>query len=317
LPNPGEGGPVGGNGSGTPVIPLPNPGEGGPVGGNGSGTPVIPLPNPGEGGPVYEGGSGTPVIPLPNPGEGGPVYGGGGIPVIPLPGPGQGGPVYGGGAIIPFWPRSAQIRFLNAAFGYQTFRVLVNNFRAVNWLSYAALSAYGRVNSGYQTITVTGTDGYIYIQKTLPFQAGTLTTVAIINTPSGLDLLQIQDNCCPPTGGFANFRVSNLALNSTPLDVLLGDGRVVYTDVRYKETTSFKRLRPGQYQFYFAETNLTSMPAWMDIETLDSAFIGMAPPMETVASLYLNAFSGVNYSVFLLSSGTAVNAVQAIVSGDR
>ncbi len=325
LPNPGEGGPVyDGNGSGgVPVIPLPNPGEGGPVydGSNNGGVPVIPLPNPGEGGPVYDGSNngGVPVIPLPNPGEGGPVYdgSGGGIPVIPLPNPGEGGPVYNGGVVLPIFPRSSRVRFLNAAFGYRPFRVLVNNSRLVGWLNYASLSSYNRVPVGYQTVTVTGSDGYIYIQKTMPFQLNERSTIAIINTASGLDLLQISDLCCTPTDYSSNFRVSNLAYNSGALDVLLGDGRVVYADVRYKETTAFKRIRPGTYQFFFAETSLTPMASWLDIETLDSAFLGTYPYPNTVASLYLTVVPNVSYTVFLLSSGTSPNAVQTLVAEDR
>ena len=322
LPNPGEGGPVaGGDISGVPVIPLPNPGEGGPVaGGDISGIPVIPLPNPGEGGPVAGGDiSGIPVIPLPNPGEGGPVAGGdiSGIPVIPLPNPGHGGPVAGGGILFPIFPNSSRVRFLNAAFGYRPFRVLVNNARVAPWLNYASITSYSRVPAGYQTVTVTGTDGYIYIQKTMPFQANERSTIAIINTASGLDLLQISDLCCTPSNGFSNFRVSNLAYNSGALDVLLADGRVVYADVRYKETTAFKRIRPGTYQFFFAETSLTPMSSWLDIETLDSAFLGMYPYPETVASLYLNVLSNTTYTVFLLSSGPASNAIQTLVVEDR
>lgn len=307
----------------TPVAPLPNPGEGGPVydGSNGNAAPVIPLPNPGEGGPVNGGSSNnaTPVIPLPNPGEGGPVNNGGSggaTPVIPLPNPGEGGPV-GGGIVIPIWPRYATTRFLNAAFGYQTFRVLINNRRAVSWLNYGSLSAYSRVATGYQTVTVTGTDGYIYIQKTMLFQAGTPTTIAIINTASGLDLLQITDNCCTPAAGYANFRVCNLARNSNPLDVILADGRTVYSDVRFKEATAFKRIYPGTYEFLFAETNQTPMPAWLDIETLDSAFIGTYPIPNMVASLYMNIVAGMNYTVYLLSSGSVTNAVQTVVAADR
>ena len=319
LPNPGEGGPVapGGDNSNVPVIPLPNPGEGGPVApGGGSNVPVIPLPNPGEGGPVAPGGgSNVPMIPLPGPGEGGPVYPGGGsnVPMIPLPSPGEGGPVYPGPILRPL---TARVRFLNAAFGYHPFRILINQFRVVRLLNYAALTSYGRVAPGYQTITVTGTDGYIYIQKSLPFQADIPTTVAIINTPSGLDLLQITDTCCPPSIA-ANFRVSNLALKSRPIDVLLPDGRVVFTDVEYKETTAFKRILPGNYQFIFAETNLMPMPAYQDIETLDSAFLGLYPPVEMVASLYLRVSRGANYTVFLLSAGTAATDIQAIVAEDR
>ena len=313
------------NTNATPVVPLPNPGEGGPVyddSRNGA-TPVIPLPNVGEGGPVNNDTSSgaMPVIPLPNPGEGGPVNSGstsgGAIPVIPLPNPGEGGPVGGGGIAIPVWPRYATTRFLNAAFGYQTFRILINNRRTVSWLNYGSLSSYSRVATGYQTITVTGTNGYIYLQKTMPFQTGTPTTIAIINTASGLDLLQITDNCCPPAAGYANFRVCNLARNSNPLDVILADGRTVYSDVHFKEATAFKRIQPGAYEFLFAETDQTPMPVWLDIETLDSAFIGTYPVPNMVASLYINIVSGVNYTVYLLSSGSAVNAVQTMVSADR
>ena len=301
-----------------PVAPLPNVGEGGPVNSGGD-TPVIPLPNPGEGGPVNGGGSNTPVIPLPNPGEGGPVNGGGSnIPVIPLPNPGEGGPVAGGGSItLPVWPMTTRVRFLNAAFGYNAFRVQISNRRVVSWLSYASISSYVLAPVGYQTVTVSGANGYIYIQKTMPFQLNNPTTIAVINTAGGLDLLQIPDLCCSPTNGFSNFRVSNLAYNSRPLDVLLGDGRVIYADVQYKETTAFKRIRPGEYQFFFAETSLTPIPSWLDIETLDSAFIGVYPVPNTVASLYLNVVRNTTYSVFLLSSGTGTNAVQTMVVADQ
>ena len=285
-------------------------------------TPLIPLPNPGEGGPVFPGSpempeNNQPVPPLPDIGEGGPAFPGDNTPVIPLPNPGEGGAVFPGGVLPPIWPRYARVRFLNAAFNYRPFRILINRRRVVNWLSYASRSAYGRVPEGYQTITVTGADGFIYIQKALPFQAGQSSTIAIINTPGGLDLLQISDNCCAPSGGFSNFRVSNLARNSGPMDVLLGDGRVVYGDIRFKETTSFKRIRPGAYQFYFAETALAPMPEWIDIETVDNAFIGTYPVPNTLASLYLNVGRGVNCTAYLLTGSTAPNAVQAMVVEDR
>ena len=215
----------------------------------------------------------------------------------------------------PPFRRQTQVRFLNAAYGCRSLRIFIKNKRAVNWLGYAALSSYCKVPVGYQTITVASPDGYIYVQKTLPFQREQPCTVAVINCASGLDLLQIPDSCCPPKNGFSNFRVCNLARNSRPLDVLLQDGRVVYTDVQFKETTAFKRIRPGSYTFFFAETELTPMPLWMDIETLDSTFWGARSSLpDTVASLYLNADSGVSYTVFLLSSGSGKNEVQAILT---
>lgn len=284
----------------TPVAPLPNPGEGGPVD-DGAQTPAVPLPAPGAGGPSYDPAN-IPVAPLPNPGEGGPVHSGSTL-----------GGILGGAVLHPTRLWYAQVRFLNAARGYQPFRVRINTVSAFRWLGFAGLTAYTGVPAGYQTVTVSGPDGYIYLQKSLPFQLGSRSTVAIINTATGLDLLQLADGCCAPTGGYAALRVSNLVLDSRPIDVLLGDGRVIYADVQYKETTAFKRLRPGAYQFLFAETDLTPMPAWMDIETLDSTFLGAASPADNrLASLYLTANAGVSYTVFLLSSGAG--GVQTLVA---
>ena len=316
------------------VIPLPNPGEGGPVypGDMGGGEAVIPLPNPGEGGPVYPGDmdGGEAVIPLPNPGEGGPVYPGdmgGGEAVIPLPNPGEGGPVYPGNmggswgctncTTVTPWRRGASVRFLNAAYGYAAFRVHVGSGRFVSPLNYASVSSYGRFRPGYHTVTVSGLDGYIYIQKSMLLQAGGASTIAIINTAGGLDLLQITDNTSRPTGGFSNLRIGNLAYNSGPMDVLMSDGRVVYSDLRFKEVGAFKRIRPGVYQFFYADTNLMAMPAGLDIETMDSAWLGVYPPHETFGFLYLDVVSGVNYTVYLLQSGPNHNNIQNLILMDR
>ena len=308
-----------------PTIPLPNPGEGGPVypGNDAGGGAVIPLPNPGEGGPVYPGDDGMtvePVIPLPNPGEGGPVYPGnnnntpGGWV---CPGGGCGSITILPGVIGTVWPGSSRTRFLNAAYGYSAFRIFVSNRRYVNLLNYASVTHYGQVPSGYQTVTVTGTDGYVYIQKTMPFQANGTTTIAIINTAGGLDLLQITDSCCPPSNGYSSFRVGNLAINTGPMDVIMSDGRVVYGDLRYKEVGVFKRIMPGTYQFFYADTDLMPMPASADIETMDSAWLGVYPPHETFGSLYLNVVSNAIYTVYLLQSGSGRNNVQNLILMDR
>ena len=102
-------------------------------------------------------------------------------------------------------------------------------------------------------------------------------------------------------------------LNIADRIIVLADGRVVYADVRYKETTVFKRIRPGQYEFLFAETNQAPMPINFDIETLDSAFLGEYPVPNMVASLYLNVHRGRIYTVYLLSSGRGTNNIQTMV----
>ena len=320
-----------GRSGGEAVIPLPNPGEGGPVYPGPGGDAVIPLPDLGEGGPVYPGPGGDAVIPLPNPGEGGPVYPGpDGDAVIPLPNPGEGGPVYPGDGPIWVCPGctvtpvppivqsgTSRVRVLNAAYGYSAFRVSVGGRRFVNRLNYAGVTGYGWVPSGYQTVTVTGMNGYIYLRKSMPFQTNGLTTIAIVNTAGGIDLTQIADRCCPPSNGWSSFRVGNLAYNSGPLDVVMSDGRVVYSDLRYKEVGVFKRIMPGTYQFFYADTNLTPMPANYDIETMDSAWLGVYPPYETFGSLSLNVNSGELYNIYLLQNGAGRNNIQNLILVDR
>ena len=286
--------------------------------------PMIPLPNPGEGGPVYpgdvDGPAAEPVIPLPSPGEGGPVYPGNGStpswPSYPGGNPWPAPPSSGGGG-GGTRPRTARVRFLNAAYGYQTFRILVGGSVFASRLNYASVSNYGRLSAGYQTVTVTGTNGYVHIRKSIPIQANTTSTVAIIQVSGGLDLLTIPDACCAPGSGLSNLRIGNLAYNSGPLDVLMSDGRVVYSDLRYKEVGAFRRIMPGTYQFFYADTNQLPMPSSLAIEALDPAWLGVYPPYETFGSLYLDVGYSMSYTVYLLQSGSGRNQIQNLILSDR
>ena len=55
----------------------------------------------------------------------------------------------------------------------------------------------------------------------------------------------------------------------------------------------------------------------MDIETLDSAFLGTPDLPDTIVSLNLEVEKNTNYTVFLLSSGTGERDIQTMVVTDR
>lgn len=167
-----------------PVTPLPDPGEGGPVydgsmnndpmdngsGGNGSfgddlsSVPVIPLPNPGEGGPVYNG----PNYNRPSGGMGQP--GNSQIPVYRPVFPSNGSITVLPGISFPCYNCTTssslgRVRILNASSGYPAFNVSLGNWRIGEQLDNGDLTSYVQAASGFQTVTVSGTNGYIYIQK--------------------------------------------------------------------------------------------------------------------------------------------------------
>lgn len=144
--------------------------------------PTTPLPNPGEGGPVYSGEPGnTPAIPLPNPGEGGPVAPGPSIQPLP-------------GGYIPLYPQAASVRLLNAACGYPPLSLYIGGAPAAGPLEAGSLSAFARVLPGRQTITITDSSGYIYLQTRLRLEGGERSTIAILLRAGGLELALIRED---------------------------------------------------------------------------------------------------------------------------
>ena len=255
-----------------PVAPLPNPGEGGPVyddsmdnnsGGNGSfgddlsSIPVIPLPNPGEGGPVYNGPDhNRPSGGMWHPGYSHvPVY----RPVFPSNGsitifPGIGFPCYNCTSSSSL----GRVRILNASSGYPPFNVSLGNWRIGEQLDNGDLTSYVQASSGFQTVTVSGTNGYIYIQKMITIRSGSASTVAIINTSTGLDLLEISDLSCNGPSGTTCIRACNLSPDLGPFDVALenrGNSYRTFTNVRFQEVTPFSSFAAGWYSIYVFRTN--------------------------------------------------------------
>ena len=255
-----------------PVAPLPNPGEGGPVyddsmdnnsGGNGSfgddlsSIPVIPLPNPGEGGPVYNGPDhNRPSGGMWQPGHSHvPVY----RPVFPSNGsitifPGIGFPCYN----CTTSSSLGRVRILNASPGFPPFNVSLGNWRIGEQLDNGDITSYVQASSGFQTVTVSGTNGYIYIQKMITIRSGSASTVAIINTSTGLDLLEISDLSCNGPSGTTCIRACNLSPDLGPFDVALenrGNSYRTFTNVRFQEVTPFSSFAAGWYSIYVFRTN--------------------------------------------------------------
>lgn len=244
------------------------------------GNPSIPLPNPGEGGAVYPGmtndnmqdNSATPAVPLPNPGEGGAVFPGMGRP--------QGGNMGNmGGTILPNIigtiistyprpnepcrfcsptnPRAGFARFLNAASGYNPFVVFLNDNMFSKSLNFAEVTAYEQIGRGTQVVTIMGENGYIYVQKQVEFRDDEYVTIAIINTESGLDIQVIGDNGCDRGNNMACVRATNLAYNSGPLTVTIGNQYLSFPNLRYQSVADFESAWPGLY-VYTVSRNMTA-----------------------------------------------------------
>lgn len=273
--------------------------------------PVAPLP-PVVGQPEAPGGD-VPVAPLP-PMNGNPPVDSGDVPVIPLPPMGSTPPVDPGPSIPVFpWPNPGYctVRFLNAVWEGMPVRITVGNRVVARALPFGNLTGYFSVPDGFRTVTVFDTNNRsILYQASVPMRAGSVITLALVRAGGILDLVRISDQPCNNRPrNRACIRTVNLLYNSPPLDVILADGRVVFTDVRYKEVTTWRQARPGSYDMYLAQTPYSLSPRYQDIQTVEDlpyAMSGYFLPgygsVEPLVSFYVDAKAGAMETIYILGN---------------
>ena len=289
-----------------PDVPVP------PIAPEG-GRPVAPGPDvpappiaPEGGRPVAPG----PDIPVPPiaPEGGRPVAPG---PVVPVPpiAPEGGRPV-APGPITPPTQGYCRVRFLHAAVGYAPLNVVVGGRMMANNLTFGELTGYRNVPDGFRTVVVRSGNGLL-LRKNFPFKSGETITLAIVNAPSGIELAQINDIPCQNVSrSLSCLRVVNLIYDSQALDMNLYDGRTVFSDVRFKEATPFKTIRPGLYFFY-----ITPTPLEADIETVEDISSDFPRP-DVLVSFAADIGERSTYTVYLLGSVSPDSILKVLLVED-
>ncbi len=187
----------------------------------------------------------------------------------------------------------AGVRILNAAVNYNPFSVSVGNVNMATNLDQGAITRYSQINQGYQTVTLSGSNGYIYLQKSVYIGDG-MTTIAIINSASGLDVLPISDTACATNSFSACIRVANLAYYSG--DINVGLGNVVFSSVPFRDVTSFSRVSAGNY------TARISHPQ---------------RPGNMLLSVPVNLSANRIYTLYLMNWNPSPDAIQTFLVEDR
>lgn len=190
------------------------------------------------------------------------------------------------------WIRGG-VRILNAATGYTAFSIYMDNRLIASGLNFAEITQYNQVSQGYHTFTVRGLNGYVYIRKSLYIGDG-MTTVAIINASTGLDLTTIADTTCPTTHNSACFRVCNLAYYSGPVNAVLGN--VYFNAVPVRQATSFSPFTAGSYTLNVARSTRPETPLVTSLVTLNARRI---------------------YTAYILNWNTSADTIQTLLVEDR
>ena len=204
-----------------------------------------------------------------------------------------------------------QVRFLNAVtVDGGSLRITSGNRLLSSSLSPEGLSEYFTVPAGFRSFAFYDADypWLLLFRATLPLTAGDAVTLAVVRSGGGLDLVRVDDRPCGVRGtDFACVRCVNLVYDSPGLDLVLTDGRVVFTDVRFKEVTNYRRARPGRYDLYLAQTPLIPPLSATDIETveelpmvMENYFLPGLGAVEPLRSFLLDVQAGRQVTLYLM-----------------
>ncbi|MBE5978669.1 MAG: DUF4397 domain-containing protein [Paenibacillaceae bacterium] len=189
------------------------------------------------------------------------------------------------------------VRFLNAAVGYDPFQIYINKQIAVNGLDNGDMSQYGRVSVKTQTVTVQGENGYVYLEKQIDVPLGQAMTVAVFNSDTGLEIMEIMDMYCNGGINTGCFRVCNLSITNRKVNVFLNGGVLTFKEVDYKEVTAFKYQKIGFY--------------------LVSVMSSNAQSENTLLSSNLYIRGNASYTLYVFNWSNTMNAIRILIVEDR
>ena len=223
--------------------------------------------------------------------------------------------------------RCCRVRFFHAAVQAGSLNVNVGSQRVASNLAFGNFSTYYCFAEGFRTVSLinAGSGRTLLLRKTVPMSYGEQLTFVIVNNAStgALELVRVNDTACSgQMGGFGCLRMANFLLGDTALDLLTADGRVLFSDVRYKETTLSRRLRPGSYSFLVANTPVRIEPRIQDVEMdqgewrISQRYLPGYGEMDLLLSFGMQARRGVRSTAYIIGQANT-GEVQVVVSENR
>jgi hypothetical protein len=139
-------------------------------------------------------------------------------------------------------------------------------------VSFGELSEYLEVPAGTYSIAVVAAgadpaEGAVIGPVDLPFEAGTMTTVAATNVLESIEPQVIADTPNPQEG-IAQVRVVHFSADAPAVDIALDEGDVVVENLAYPNATeAYLDLPEGEYDLEIRPTGTTDVA--FDIDPLD------------------------------------------------
>jgi hypothetical protein len=196
---------------------------------------------------------------------------------------------------------SAQMRALHAVADAEPLDVLVDDDAKATGLALGMVSAPTEFDSGTRDTRIrSSTNGAILADKSINYNSGTLSTLAIIGHRGAINTLLLLDDTTAPSSGKFKARAVGLDPDAGAADLYITSGSVVDTvatisGVSYTSVTDYAEGTPGSYRITFTAAGSKDVLFQSALQTLSEG-------------------QAVSAAVFPSGGGKLVNAV-LIVNG--
>lgn len=203
------------------------------------------------------------------------------------------------------------IRFLFAAINQPPLTLFLNNDRLGSPIRYTDMTLYHRIPVGANRILVADTrrSNGVSASITLPVFQNQMSTIAIINSPFGIELMVISDMPCLHRQNKSCLRTVNLSPNSSPANLFLSRTGLIFQDVAFQTVTSYRQLNPGNYTAYITDFRTTAFPASNQLQIAISGG-SFLPWIQSNLNLQRNTA----YTLYLLGNANGFPTPQAILA---
>lgn len=194
------------------------------------------------------------------------------------------------------------IRVLHASPKSPTVDIYIDDKPVIRKLNYKAFSEYLPVTAGKYTIKVYpfGKKDKPILTTTLKIPPNKIFTVAAIGTrPSDLSLLPINEPRMTPEPGRAYIRFAHLSPNAPNVDVTLPNGKVLFSNVGYKDIKDYLLIPAGLHAIELRLTGTDTTVLYVpNIRLKPRRFytiyavglVGDTPPLQALIPLDGNSY---------------------------
>jgi len=141
------------------------------------------------------------------------------------------------------------VRVLHAVPGGPNVDVYANDKLIANNLAYGNYTTYASLPDGTYKLTlyVAGSKDSPIISNMLTVSNNSYSTVAAIDTSNAIGFLRIMDSNGPIEKDKSMIKFVHLSPNAPAVDITLPDGTILFSNVQFKQVTSYINVMPGNY----------------------------------------------------------------------